>query len=155
VKTTLGATTGADGSFSVAVTPSDTTYYKARFAGDETSTVSTLSGAVRITPAPGVGNPIAPSKMKRSKSYTIYGYLKPRHVAGTYPVRIYLYRYVSGKWKSAGYVKAKAANYSSYTKYSAKIRLTKSGKWRLRAYHPVDAGQIAAWSSGYDYVRVP
>jgi len=156
VKTPSGATTAADGTFSITVKPYSATYYRVRSAANTTARDSALSsGFVKITPKPWVGNPVAPSKMTRSKYYTVYGYLKPRHTAGSYPVRIYLYRYVSGSWKPYGYVKAKAANYSSYTKYSAKIRLTRSGKWRLRAYHPSDSGQIAATSSGFDYVTVP
>lgn len=154
-KSAAGATTATDGTFSITVTPSNATYYKARFGGDATDRDSALSAAaVKITPAPSMGNPIAPAKMKRSKYYTVYGYLKPRHASGSYPVRVHLYRYVSGKWKSYGYVKAKASNYSSYTKYSAKLRLTKRGKWRLGAVHPADSGHATGWSSGYDYVRV-
>jgi hypothetical protein len=101
-----------------------------------------------------VRTPVAPSKMSRKKSYTVHGYLKPRHVSGTYPVRIYKYRYVSGHWRSYGYVRAKASNYKSYTKYSAKLKLTKKGRWRVRAYAPTDAGHAASWSGGYDYATV-
>ena len=83
----------------------------------------------------------------------MYGYLKPRHRAGSYPVRIYEYRRVSGRWKSHGYVKAKASDYGTYTKYSRSVRLPYTGTWRLRAYHS-DPGHAASWSSGYDYVTV-
>ena len=63
-------------------------------------------------------------------------------------------RPLRGKWKSYGYVNAKAYNYSSYTKYLRKIKLTSKGKWRLRAYARADSAHAAAWSSGYDYVTV-
>jgi len=101
-----------------------------------------------------VGTPKAPTTMSHAKSSTVYGYLKPRHTAGTYPVRIQAYRLVSGVWTSHGYTKANASNYSTYTKYSAAVRLPHTGKWRLQAYAPTDSGHIAAWSSGYDYVTV-
>jgi hypothetical protein len=97
---------------------------------------------------------VAPSSMSHTRSYTVYAYLKPRHTAGTYPVRIYKYRYVSGKWKSYGYVKARASNYSSYTKCSVSVKLPYTGKWRLRAYAPADGTHYAVWSSGYRYVTV-
>lgn len=155
VKTNSGATTASNGTFSITVRPTSTTYYKVRSAVDATTQASASSASVKIVPRPAVGSPHAPSSMRRSTYYTVYGYLKPKHTAGTYPVRIYLWRYVSGSWRSYGYVKAKAANYSSYTKYSTRMRLTSSGKWRLRAYHPADAGQASAWSSSYDYVTVP
>ena len=113
------------------------------------------SSAVRVTPRAYVRTPIAPKTMRRSRYYTVYGYLKPRHKAGTYPVRIYKWKKTSsGRWKSYGYVNAKAYNYSSYTKYLRKIKLTSRGKWRLRAYARADSAHAAAWSSGYDYVTV-
>ena len=87
-----------------------------------------------------VSNPIAASVMYLNQAKTVYGYLKPRHTASTYPVRIYKYRYVSGAWKPYSYIKAKAYNYSTYTKYSVSLKLPYRGKWRLRAYHPADAG---------------
>jgi len=106
-------------------------------------------------PKPSVGNPIAPAKMSHSSYYTVYGYIKPRHVSGTYPVRIYKYRAVSGGWKSYGYTLAKAINYSSTTsKFAARIKLPYKGTWRLRAYAPTDGEHAAAWSTGYDYVKV-
>ena len=58
-----------------------------------------------------LGAPVAPKTMKRSKSYTVYGSLKPRHTAGTKPVWVYRYKKVAGKWKTYGYVKATAYNY--------------------------------------------
>ena len=78
----------------------------------------TISATFSLKPAATVYTPRAPSTMSHSRYYTIYGYLKPRQTAGSYPGRIYKYRYVSGHWKSYGYVSAKASNYSTYTKYS-------------------------------------
>jgi hypothetical protein len=101
-----------------------------------------------------VATPIAPTTMSHTRYYTVYGYLKPRHASGSYPVRIYKYRYVSGHWKSYGYLSAKASNHSTYTKYSRSIKLPYKGKWRVRAYAPADSGHVATWSSGYDYVTV-
>jgi len=98
---------------------------------------------------------MAPVTMLRTKFYTVYGYLKPRHTAGSYPVRIYRWKKTSsGKWKSYGYVSAKAYNRYSYTKYARSIRLPYAGKWRLRAYAPGDSKHTARWSKSYDYVTV-
>lgn len=114
--------------------------------------------SVRVSKGPepsSVSTPIARSRMSRTKSYKVYGYLKPRHTAGTYPVRIYKWKKTaSGKWKSYGYVRAKASNHSTFTKYSRSMRLSSAGKWRLRAYTPVDSLHLAKWSKGYDYVTV-
>jgi len=107
-----------------------------------------------VIPKTYLANPVAPTSMSKARSYTVYGTLKPRHTAGSYPVRIYKYRYVSGKWRSYGFSNAKAYNSSSFTKYARSIRLPYAGKWRLRAYSPADSGHAATWSSGYDYVTV-
>ena len=121
---------------------------------------TTVAFTVKAKTKASVGTPRAPSKMSHSKSYAVYGYLKPRHTRGTYPVRIYRWKKSSsGSWKRYGDpVKAKASDYSSngqlYSKYSVKMRLAKAGKWRLRAYAPADSGHVATWSSGYDYVTV-
>ncbi len=101
-----------------------------------------------------ISKPVAPKTMRRGKAARAWGYLKPRHMAGTYAARVYKERYASGKWRKAGYVKAKASNYSSYSKYTASVKLGQRGRWRLRAFHPAGGGHTAAWSKGYTYVRV-
>ena len=152
--TAATTTTSIDGSYSFAVKPLSKRYFKTHFPGDA-SYPQGYSRAMRVRVRPYVRTPIAPKTMRRSRYYTIYGYLKPRHTSGTYPVRIYRYKRTrSGKWKSYGYVKAKARNYRSYTKYYKKLKLTSKGRWRLRAYASADSGHLAKWSSGYDYVTV-
>jgi hypothetical protein len=146
-------TTVSGGAFSFSVKPASKTEYRVRFAATS-EYGATVSATVYALPLVYLYNTVAPSSMSRTKSYTVYALLKPRHTSGTSPVRIYKYRYVSGKWKSYGYVTAKAANYSTYSKCSVKLKLTTKGKWRLRAYAPADSGHAAAWSSGYDYVTV-
>ena len=130
-----------------------TGYYRFRFAGDGTYGPS-VGPVVKVYPKAYLTNPYAPTTVYRNRAFTTYGYLKPRHTSGSYPVRIYKYRYVSGVWKSYGYVTAKASNYSSYTRYLKALSLPYAGKWRLRTYAPADSGHAATWSSGYDNVTV-
>jgi len=152
--TAMVATTTATGAFSLPATPTVRTYYRVRFATND-SYIGTDSAAVSILPRVVVSNPIAPSKMSRTRSKTVYGNLWPKHTAGsTTTVRIYKYRYVRGKWKPYGYVKAKLYDRTGYSRYSASVRLKYAGKWRLRAYAPADGGHAAQWSSGYDKVTV-
>jgi hypothetical protein len=109
----------------------------------------------RGKPTPIVSNPVAPSSMRKTRYYYVYGSLRPKRTAGTYPVRIYKWRKTSsGAWKSYGYVAAKASDYSTYTRYATSLKLGYGGRWRLRAYAPAASGYLAAWSSGYDYVTV-
>ncbi len=94
-----------------------------------------------------LGTPVAPKTMKRSKYYTVYGSLKPKHVAGTKPVWVYKYKKVAGKWRCYGYVKATAYDYGCYTRYKVKMKLPSKGSWRLRALAPADAKHLKTWSA--------
>lgn len=153
VDTGLSAITGANGTFSIPVTPRSATYYRARFAATSEYVWST-SAVVRVVPRAWVSTPEAPAVMTVGESSSVTGILKPAHAAGTQPVRIYKYRYVSGAWTSAGYVNATAADSSGVSGYSAKVSLPAAGKWRLRAYSIADAKHAAAWSTDYEYVTV-
>ena len=149
------ATTRSDGTFTIAIVARNRTFYRAYFGGAEGKYTAAYSSIASVMPRTHVSEPRAPRYMRSTKRYTVYGYLKPRHTASTSPVRIYKWKKTaSGKWKRDGYVKAKAHNYGSYTKYKVKMRLSKAGTWRLRAYAPADSKHAAAWSSGYDYVKV-
>jgi len=91
-------------------------------------------------PSPWVGTPKAPLTMRKSRSYTIYGFLKPRHPAKSSPVLIYKWKKTRSGWRPYGYVYATASNYYSYTKYSKSMSLPSAGKWRVRAYAREDSG---------------
>lgn len=145
-------TTAADGSYSFSVKPTGKTAYMVFSLGD-LEYIDVATTPVWVSVKAWVGNPAAPTTMYVNKAASVWALLKPQHSAGSYPVRIYKYRYVSGTWKSYGYVNAKAANYSSYTRATASVKLPYRGRWRLRAYHS-DAGHLATYSSGYDYVTV-
>jgi len=128
------------------------TWYMVVYEGTDIS--STNAQTVAFGCYASIYNPSAPSTMYVNRSKTVYSYLKPRHTAGTYPVRIYKYKKVNGSWRSYGYVKAKAQNYSDFTKCVASVKLPSKGSWRLRAYAVADASHAATWSKGYDYVTV-
>jgi len=142
--------TGGGGADLSAVPTAKRTYFRWNFPGRIGTSPPVVVG-LRAD----VGTPKAPKVMYRTRSYSVYGYLKPRHSKGSYPVRIYLWRKNSkGTWVPRGYVKAKAANYREYTRYSRTVRLKEKGSWRLRAFAPEDAKHLSAWSTGYDYVKV-
>ena len=151
--TSVSARTAADGGFSLRVTPENAADYRATFSGETDAFAECASAWVRVTPRALVTTPKAPSKMRAGRKGTIYGFVKPRHSAGSKPVRVYRWRWVSGKWKAYGYVRATVSNYGSYSKYSVSTSLI-AGRWRVRAYCPADAEHAATWSSGFDYVTV-
>ena len=129
------------------------TWYMVVLEGNASNT--TNASTLVFGSRPNLSNPIAPATMYRRRAKKVYGYLRPQHTAGSYPVRIYKYRRVSGRWKKYGYVRAKASDFDSdTTKYSVSMKLPYKGRWRLRAYAPADSGHVSRWSSKYDYVTV-
>ncbi len=141
-----------------AIGPHFISFWSVDNSGNEEAHRTALFSIAAPTPTPAatvsVSNPVAPSTMRLNRTYTVYSTLKPRHTAGTSPVRIYKYRLVSRRWKAYGYWNAKASNYSTYSKCSVRARLGLKGKWRLRSYAVRDGDHAARWSSGYDYVTV-
>jgi len=145
--------TSSSGGYSFSVRPTRNTDYRVRYNGDSDN-LAGYSRTLVVKVAPKISNVSGRKSASRRKYYTYAGTLRPKHAAGTYPVRIYRWKYVSGKWKSYGYLKARASDYGTYTKYKRSIRLSSAGRWRLRAYHPADSSNSARWSSGYHYVNV-
>lgn len=159
------ATTDANGSFSyTAPAIVRATSYRARFNGDtkrvgltsyEFDRFSALSGVRLVKPKAYLTRPsFGTTTLTYGKTYKARGYLKPRHTAGTYPVKIKAYRKSStGKWVYKKTYSAKAFDYSSYTNYVKSIKLPSRGKWRLRAVHPADSLNATTYS-GWRYVTV-
>lgn len=138
------------------------TLYRARYAGAGflftlPDHFSAVSKPVAVMPAASVGKPAGyPSTGKTTKTYSVYGSLKPRQAvtastAGV--VTLKCYRKQSGKWKLRKTVKAKVYNYSTYSRYKASVKLPYTGKWRVRAYFKGSATNGAKYSS-YRYVTV-
>lgn len=129
-------------------------YWAVDNAGNESahgSATFSIAGPV----AADVRTPVAPARVAKGSSVAVYGYLKPHHAAGTTPVRLYLWKKNAvGAWVSRGYVNATAADHSDYSKYSARVKLSSAGSWKIRAYAPADAEHLGTWSTASDYVKV-
>jgi hypothetical protein len=128
-------------------------YYRLTFDGSTYCFASGPTEAASFTPQAWLTTPSAASTMSHTRHYVVSGFLKPRPPGGNEPVSIYEYRHVGSKWVASGVVAASTSDYSSYTRYTVSLRLSRSGKWRLRAYTPADSQNAAAWS-GYRYVVV-
>ncbi len=148
IDTTL---TEQGGLYRFRVMPTSTMTYRVVFAGLEDEFDRAESPTVGVVL---LGTPMAPASMRRGKSYTVYGSLKPKSKAGTKPVRIYRWRKVNGRWRSYGSVLAKAYDYKGYSRYKTALSLKYRGRWRLRAYSSSDSLHFRTWSTGYDYVTV-
>lgn len=144
------ATTTASGSFSVTFAPTKKTWYRAVYAGDTARLGSKVTRTV--LPRVSLPKPSLRSPQVLGRSYLLRGTLKPRHTPGT-RIAIKAYRYSRGKYRYQKTYYAKIYDYGGYSKYSARIRLPRTGRWRLRAYHPADSMNAKTYSS-YRYVRV-
>jgi hypothetical protein len=161
----LPGTTNASQNTKVASAPPEFTYTATQsgdflfavYSFDDADTAYTISWVRTPAPLPSkvtLSTPIAPATMTKGVSRRVYGYLSPRHKAGTTPVRIYMYKKVDGVWQARGNVLATVADYESYSRYSTALTLGSKGTWRIRAYYPKTARFPAAWSPAYDVIRV-
>jgi len=151
---TVRSVTTESGVAVFSVAPAAKTSYRLTYAGSAGAYVPAQSPWLTITPKVSVGVPKAPAVMTRGKTYVIRGHLRPGHVPGSKPVSVYLWRKVGLTWKPAGYVRAQAYDYDGDSRYEARIKLPRRGRWRLRALAPADAGHAATWSRAFDYVNV-
>lgn len=156
--TTRGtATTDFSGRYSYQLPGlSSKVYVRSYFIGDGTHAPA-KSATVTHKPRVWLTRPTVPATAVHGVRFSAYGYLKPKHTAGTYPVKIRCYRKVktASGWKYRYYksVAARAADYGSYTKYKTKLSLPYKGTWRLRAYHASDTRNATTYSS-YSYITV-
>jgi hypothetical protein len=145
---TLGsATTNYGGAYTFAPAPTSTTTYQAAYAGGGTYTGST-SPTATLLPMVSLSTPAGPKWTRTTTTFTCSCTLKPRHIAGTFPVFFECQRLVSGRWLTKKTVQAGASDYSDCTSCSARIRLSTKGSWRIRAVHivdPLNAGATSGW----------
>lgn len=115
-----------------------------------------LSAVFPQLPKPIVSTPHGPSHAHHGRSFTVYGYLKPRHAYHSHPVSLRFYRYKSGHYVYYKTLKPSVYSVTYQSGAASKYRFTTSlpyaGKWRVRAYHS-DSGHRATYG-GYDYFRV-
>jgi len=131
------------------ISPLQKMYYKVQYLGSSDFNASADKGTISTTARlSGVS-----AKRYATRSYALAGTLNPGLQEGSpaAAVRVYLWRYVSGHWKAAGYRTAKASG-ADVAKYSTNYKFPYAGKWRMRAYHS-DSDHLPTWS-GYTYVTV-
>ena len=130
---------------------SDGTYFRVDYNGSALD-LSGQSAGVFVKPKVSLQTPVASSSMSHTKSYKVYGTLKPRHDSATAVGTLQCYRLESGHWKLRKSYTLTATDYSTYSRYNATVKLTLTGKWRVRAYH-ADSSHAATYS-GWRYLTV-
>jgi hypothetical protein len=147
-------TTNSKGRWAYTAKPSSKAKYRAYYAGSNTYAPKASSGKT-VLPKVSLSTPAfrkttsgsSVSAVKYGTTYVVNGNLKPRHTAGSTQVKIKAYRYQGGKWVYKRTYSTKASNYSSYSRYTAKIKLPSRGTWRVRAYHAADTTNAKTYSS--------
>ena len=101
----------------------------------------TATFAPKVKPA--LGTPkSSKTTIKRNGSFTVSGSISPS-TPGAPKVRIKAYRLQGKKWVTYKYFSAKVTG----TKYSATIKIARTGKFQFKAYSTADAAYLAATSS--------
>jgi TolB protein len=146
--TQAGATsTSSSGAFSL-TSPAlyRANYLRVIFRGIDPQYPPAHSSSRLVKPKASVGRPVTPATMRRTSTYTIRGTLKPKHPSGSAAGKLYCYRYERGKYRLKKTYAVTASDYSTYSRYQAKVRLPYSGKWKLRMRHN-DTDHAATYSS--------
>jgi len=119
------------------------------FAGEGTYTLDWSA-----KPFAKVTTPYAAPSVRPRRSFTIYGFVSPRHTSGTYLADVRFYKRDSrGVYLYHHSVKARRYYEStSRTKYKVTTSLTQTGRWRMRAVHE-DAAHATSYSA-YRYIWV-
>lgn len=107
------------------------TLYQMRFAGDS-SYKKVTSGSISARARAYLSRPAAPSEVKKSRDFTVYGYLRPYHTGKT---RLSFFHYRNGKWRFYKTVYATSRYYKGFTQYVGRYRVPYAGRWSVRAYH--------------------
>lgn len=129
--------------------------YRARFA-EQPGLEGCVSPTSAIKPKVRLTRSTSWSTLSVSKVYTAKGFVEPKHTSresGKITVRAYK-QTRTGSYK---YVRSFTASISAYSstksRYSAKVKLTSKGKWKLVAYHYADTRNAATYGTA-DYVKV-
>jgi hypothetical protein len=128
------ATTGADGSFHLAVAPAATTAYRASFAGSDTHATAE-SAQVTVTVRTRVSARKSAASIRRGQRFTVTGTVSPNH-AGQ---RVYLQRLVNGAWKTAT-----TGTLSAGSGYTLRATPPTTGRLTYRVYKSADRDHAAA-----------
>ncbi len=136
----------ATGTYSIAVMPMQTMYYRFQWTGDADYLPSD-SDVIPVRVKPSLGKPSCPSSAKKNKKFTVKGSVKPGQ--GVSPaVKIKSYRKKSnGAWVGYKTYRSKVSG----TQYKASIKINRTGKFKFKA-STADSAAFAAALSSYSRV---
>jgi hypothetical protein len=146
IKVTAPTGPYATGTYSIAVMPLQTMYYRFQWAGDATYAAKN-SDVIPVQVKPSLGKPTYPSSVKSGKKFKVSGTVKPGEgISPTVKVKAYR-KNSNGVYES----------YKSYTStvndtdYKVSIKINKTGKYKFKAT-TAGSAQFAAGESGWSSV---
>jgi hypothetical protein len=107
-------------------------YWRMVFEGTADYAADT-SQIVYVKVRPVLGKPACPASIKVRKRFTVSGSLKPQFDAGSRTVKVRAQRYSSGRWRTFGTYAATNADSGAASAYSARISISRTGKYRFYA----------------------
>ena len=122
-----------------------------RFSVAATGVYAGTLQATSLVPRLGsLGRPVVPSRVVRGRQLTVYGFASPGLPDGAHDIRIQCFTRSGSGWVLVKTVAATNHARTGSTMYRARLRLTTSGAWRLRALYPVRSTvTVRATGSGY------
>ncbi len=141
--------TEPDGRWIKYVSPTRKTVYRAVFAGAPNALLGVASSWKSVTPRAYLTAPTAPNRVYKGRYFLAKGTLKPRPGSSSVKIKAYKYdaskkRYVLKKTYTAKLKKVS----STKTAYSARVRFTSRGRWKLVAYTKASVQNAATTSTG-------
>ena len=140
---------------SVRFPQSGTWYIRAKYVDASHSVMYSPWGTVTSSSAVTISAPTGKTTMTHNKTYTVTGSISPAHTSAKY-LRLFAYRYSGTTKVQTLSFTVKVSNTgmpAGTTKYSASVKLTKKGTWKLRAEHlahgssPVEGTTWSSYSS--------
>ena len=137
---------GTSGAYSLAVVSLQTTYYRFVFEATDTYATST-SSVLTVKVKPVLSTPTSPTSVKKNKSFTVKGTVQPGAPGGP-GVKIQTYRKHNGHWSK---YKSAYTTTRSGTKYSVKIKINATGKFKFKATIATSS-KFVGMTTGYSKV---
>lgn len=122
---------------------------------NETGRVIVAQYVQPAPPAPvlSLGDPNVAWKVRRNRYFEIFGALSPVHKTGAKSVQLSFERWVGKRYRYQQTSMATSyATGSSSQHYGLLVKLKRSGRWRVRAFHPADADGPDTWSGYHSFL---
>jgi hypothetical protein len=138
----------SSGAYTYSWTTSRNYYWLMTFAGVPDVWGPSAGAVTLVKVKPVLGRPACPASVRARRTFIVSGSLKPRSRVGSRTVKVTAERYARGKWTAYRSFVATNADSGSYSKYSARVTISRLGRYRFRAA-TADTAKLAAARSAY------